>query len=399
MIETKTARASDITAAKKAATPRLLYVATVSRSLRGFLLPFVQHFRELGWTVDGMARGISECADCLGAFDRVWEAPWSRNPFDPNNLAAAREIRRVASQGSYDIVHVHTPVASFVTRYALRRKSAPKRPRVIYTAHGFHFHPYGSPLKNAGYRKLEQIAGKWTDYLVTINHTDEQAAIESKIVPAQQVQYMPGIGIDTEHYSPELVDSADVARVRADLGISAEPMLLMLAEFIPRKRHADVLRAVANADRRDFHLALAGNGPTQQAMRALALELGIAGRVHFLGVRRDVPALIRASNAVLLPSMHEGLSRSVMEALSLEVAVIGARIRGIEDLVRDDAGLLVKPGDIAALSRAISWILDNPSEARRMGKIGRERMELFHTRRIIRAHEDLYARAIGAPRT
>jgi glycosyltransferase involved in cell wall biosynthesis len=396
MIEARTQSAVKVAAICKAPAPRLLYVTTISRTLRGFLLPFVHHFRELGWTVDGMARGVTECADCQSAFDRVWEAPWSRNPLNPNNLlAAVREIRRVVDLGSYDIVHVHTPVAAFVTRYALRRSKGENRPRVIYTAHGFHFHPFGSPLKNAIYRTLERVAGRWTDYLVTINRVDEEAAISSRIVPAAQLQYMPGIGIDTEQYSPERVRDVDVARVKAELGIPPEqPMLLMLAEFIPRKRHTDVLRAVAAMGRQDFHVAFAGDGRTQRQIRTLAAELGIAGRIHFLGTRRDVAALIRASRAVLLPSMHEGLSRSVMEALSLEAPVIGTKIRGIQDLVGDDAGLLVTPGDTAALAAAISWILDNPAEAHRMGRIGRDRMRLFHTRHVISAHEDLYARAL-----
>jgi glycosyltransferase involved in cell wall biosynthesis len=382
-----------------AAAPRLLYVTTVARSLSGFLHPFARHFRELGWTVDGMARGATECANCRSAFDRTLEAPWSRNPLDPNNLlAATREIRRVVASGSYDIVHVHTPVAAFVTRYALRRKNARNYARVIYTAHGFHFHPHGRPVQNTIYRTLERAAGRWTDYLVTINRTDEEAAVASKIVPAGKLQYIPGIGIDTARYSPERVSGTDVARAKAELGIPPDqPMLLMLAEFIPRKRHADVLRAVAATGRQDFHVAFAGDGPTQEEIRALSGELGLTSRVHFLGMRNDVGPLVRASAAVLLPSVQEGLSLSVMEALSLETPVIGTKIRGIHDLVQDDAGLLVSPGDTSALANAISWILDHPAEARAMGRRGRTRMQLFDINRVICAHEDLYARALEGP--
>jgi glycosyltransferase involved in cell wall biosynthesis len=395
MIATKTQPVRNA-APSGAAAPRLLFVTTVSSSLYGFMHPFVCHFRALGWTVDGMARGAGGCENCRNVFDRVWEAPWSRNPLDPNNLfAAAREIRRVAAAGSYDIVHVHTPVAAFVTRYALRRRRAEDRPQLIYTAHGFHFHPYGRPLKNAIFRTLERAAGRWTDYLVTINRSDEEAAILSKIVPESRVEYIPGIGIDTGHYSPERVSDEEVARIRAEIGIPpGQSMLLMLAEFNPGKRHSDVLHAAAATGRQDFHIVFAGHGRTYEQSRQLARKLGIAGRVHFLGMRHDVPALIRASAAVLLPSEREGLSRSVMEALSLEVPVIGTKIRGIYDLVGDEAGLLVTPGDIDSLAAAISWLLDHPIDARRMGQAGRDRMSLFELRRVIRAHENLYAKAL-----
>jgi glycosyltransferase involved in cell wall biosynthesis len=396
MIATSSPTAQMSATVRRARAPRLLYATTISGSLWGFMHPFAHHFRNLGWTVDGMARGASDCVNCLSTFDRVWEAPWSRNPLDPKNLlVAAREIRKVVEAGSYDIVHVHTPVAAFVTRYALRRRNAQNHPKVIYTAHGFHFHPYGRPLQNAIFKTLERLAGRWTDHLVTINHADEEAAISSRIVPGAQVQYIPGIGIDTEQYSPVHVSEAEIARVRAEIGIPAgRAMLLMLAEFNPGKRHADALHAAATAGRQDFHIAFAGYGRTYEEIRALAVKLGIAGRVHFLGMRRDVPVLIRASAAVLLPSEREGLSRSVMEALSLETPVIGTKIRGIYDLVGDDAGLLVSPGDRAGLSIAISWLLDHPKEARRMGRIGRERMKQFDVRHVIRAHEDLYTKAL-----
>jgi len=273
-----------------AAAPRLLYVTTVSSSLYGFMHPFVRHFRALGWTVDGMARGAAGCENCRNVFDRVWEAPWSRNPLDPNNMfAASREIRRVARTGAYDIIHVHTPVAAFVTRYALRHRREQERPQLIYTAHGFHFHPYGSPLKNAIFRTLERSAGRWTDYLVTINRTDEEAAIRSKIVPESRVEYIPGIGIDTGHYSPENVSSEDIARIRAEIGIPpGQSMLLMLAEFNPGKRHADVLRAAAATGRQDFHIAFAGHGRTYEQSRELARKPGIAGRVRSFDPHRVV---------------------------------------------------------------------------------------------------------------
>ena len=83
-----------------------------------------------------------------------------------------------------------------------------------------------------------------------------------------------------------------------------------------------------------------------------------------------------------------------MEALSLEVPVLGSRIRGIEDLVGDDAGVLFRPGDIPAFSRAIGWILDHPEEARRMGHRGRERMKFFELERVRQAHRKLYNLAL-----
>lgn len=137
------------------AAPRLLFIATVPVTLRSFLLPYARHFRSLGWRVDGAANGISACASCSAAFDAVHDVPFSRSPLAPENLVtAAGRIRRLAETEEYDLVHVHTPVAAFVTRLALRRLRL-RGLHVAYTAHGFHFYEGGPPLRNALFLLLE----------------------------------------------------------------------------------------------------------------------------------------------------------------------------------------------------------------------------------------------------
>ena len=371
--------------------PSLLMVTTVPDTLRGFLLPFAEHFRRRGFRVDAMAAGVSGCPDSVAAFDRVWEVAWSRNPLDLRNLAVARRVRDVATR--YDLVHVHTPVASFVTRLALRGRPRTGRPRVIYTAHGFHFYRGGPRLCGLAFRGLEQLAGRWTDYLVVINREDEEAA--RRMLSAERVRYMPGIGVDLDRYAPAAVSETDVSRVRRELALGAASRLfLMIAEFIPRKRHRDALAAFARLDRADARLAFAGTGPLVDEMQRRAAELGVADRVHFLGVRRDIPALVRASVAVLLPSQQEGLPRSAMESMSLGVPVVGSRIRGTADLLEGGGGVLVPVGDVAALTDTLARILDHPEEAREMGRRGRERAASYHLETIIAMHEALYEEAL-----
>lgn len=375
---------------------KLLAIATIPDSLRAFLLPFAYHFRTLGWRVDAMAQGVSNCAECLKAFDRVWEVEWSRNPLDPQNLIIApRQIREVLAQEEYNLVHVHTPVAAFVTRYALNNLRTQGKLKVIYTAHGFHFYRGGAATKNAIFLVLEKIAGRWTDYLVMINREDEEAAKRYRIVPPERIRYMPGIGVDVKHYSLDAISFDEVLRVRRDLGLAQKTRLfLSVAEFIKRKRHQDMLKAFAQLARPDVHLAFAGEGPLMEEMQRLASDLSIEKRVHFLGFRRDVPTLIRASVATLLASEHEGLPRSVMESLCLEVPVIGTSIRGTRDLLEGGCGLLVKVGDESGIARAMSWVLDNPEDAQIMGKRGRERMANYDLRYILELHEALYTQAI-----
>jgi glycosyltransferase involved in cell wall biosynthesis len=375
---------------------KLLMVTTVPIVLTNFLLPFAAHFRDRGWQVDAMSSGFSPHDPCHQCFDRLWEVQWSRNPLDPRNLfGTPGKIREIVLREQYDIIHVHTPVAAFVTRYALKDLRKQLGVSIIYTAHGFHFLPGANPFKNAVFLALEKLASNWTDYLVTINREDEAAVKRHRLVSPGHSRYMPGIGVDLDYYNPQLVDNSAVAKIRVELGIGAEtPLLLSVAEFTPRKRHQDTIAAIARLDRPEVHLAIAGSGPLMNQMKQLAIDLGVASRIHFLGRRNDIPVLMKAANANILVSAQEGLPRSVMESLALELPTIGTKIRGTQDLLLGDYGLLVDVGDVAGLTNAIAWILDRPEQASQMAKRGREHLSTYDLNHIIELHDRLYTEAI-----
>lgn len=377
--------------------PKLLMATTVPVTLSGFLLPFAAYFRARGWRVDAMANGVSGDADCVKAFDCVWDVPWSRNPLHPRNfLAAPKRVREIVVREGYDLVHVHTPVASFVARLALRSLRKTGKPRVIYTAHGFHFYEGGPIIKGTLYRKLEQMAGRWTDELVVINREDERAALRHGIVPRERLHYMPGIGVDTRFYSAAAIPAAEVARVRREMGLTAnDRVLLVVAELIPRKRPFDALAAFALLGHANAHLAFAGPGPLLETLQREVGRLGIGKRVHVLGYRKDIHVLIQAATAMILCSAQEGLPRSVMESMCQAVPVIGTQIRGTTDLLTDGRGLLVPVGDVRRLADAMAWILDHPTEARALGERGRDAMAAYDISNIVRLHEDLYESILG----
>jgi glycosyltransferase involved in cell wall biosynthesis len=309
-------------------------------------------------------------------------------------------MRTLVRTGNYDIVHVHTPVAGFVTRLALDPLRHDQKLQVIYTAHGLHSHPRGGNLQNKLFEAIERHAAHRTDFLVVINREDLGTARSKGIIEADRLRYMPGIGVDRSHYSAASVSCSELNRLHAELGISnSDPILLMLAEFTANKRHADAIRAFSRIDHPRAHLLLAGTGPLFEAMNKLVARLGIADRVHFLGLRKDVPVLIKASRALLLPSGREGLPRCVLESLSMGVPVIGTRIRGTSELVEEGAGLLVEVGDVEQLARAMQLMIDDPSLATTMGQAGRRRSETYDQAHVLRLHETLYEEALELRRS
>ena len=375
-------------------THKLLIVTTVPVTIKAFLLPFVHHFQSLGWQVDAMAQEVSQDSECVAACDRVWDIQWSRNVLDPRNLlSGVKRVKEVVAQGDYDLVHVHTPIAAFVTRYALKDLDKPK---VVYTAHGFHFFHGNSALKNAIFFNLEKLAGKWTDCLVTINHEDETAAKKHNFLPVERIYYTRGIGVDTNRYASNQVSEEDVRQIRQELNLEpSDKLLLCIAEFTPRKRHQDVLNALAKLNNPQVHIALAGVGPLEEEIKQLAKNLNVDKQVRFLGFRQDIPTLIQAASAVLLVSQQEGLPRSVMEAMCLNTPVIGSNIRGTQDLLEDGCGILVELGDTDDLAQAMRRIVEDPEEAQKIAQKAKVKIADYDIEQIIAEYTKIFDYALS----
>jgi glycosyltransferase involved in cell wall biosynthesis len=155
-----------------------------------------------------------------------------------------------------------------------------------------------------------------------------------------------------------------------------------------------VVRAIALLKRPDVHVAFVGEGARRGEVETLVAQLGLSSNIHFLGYRRDIPALFCAANCATLASRREGLPRSVMEALCLETPVAGSNARGISDLLAGGGGIVAPLGDIRALANGIRELVDDPEKARKMGIAGRESMAPYALENVLKLHEQLYRRAL-----
>jgi glycosyltransferase involved in cell wall biosynthesis len=160
------------------------------------------------------------------------------------------------------------------------------------------------------------------------------------------------------------------------------------------------------ADQR-CHLVMLGQGPDQSKVEDVTKDLGMACRVHLVGRVSDVRPYVVGSSALVHASLREGLPKSIMEALSLEVPVVCSAARGSRELVGADAGFVVPIGDTRSMGRAMDRILAEPDAARAMGQRGRVRMrQRYDISLLIDLHTSLYeqlarsrGRDIGAART
>ena len=188
-------------------------------------------------------------------------------------------------------------------------------------------------------------------------------------------------------------ETAPVAR--GALGVRDDAFVVCGAGRLSEEKGFDhlieALRLPALADR-PVALMLAGEGPERSALERLVEARGLRDRVRLLGHRSDLPAVLRASDAFVLSSLHEGMSNALMEALALGLPCVTTRVGGVDELVvPEESGLVVAAGVPAALARALGRLLDDPALARRLGAAARERMARhFSPEANIRRFEALY---------
>lgn len=184
------------------------------------------------------------------------------------------------------------------------------------------------------------------------------------------------------HYLPNFVEDfgATTPAARASLGIpEGAPMLLGLGRLHRDKGFDIALKALARLP--GAHLAIAGSGPEEAALKALAGELGIAERVHFLGWRRDAGALLAACDIFLCSSRGEPLGNMVLEAWAARRPVVALAALGPGELItQDETGIVTPLEDADALARALTRVLDDRDFAHRIAQAGRARYERDFTR-------------------
>jgi glycosyltransferase involved in cell wall biosynthesis len=351
-------------------------VAGISGS-EAHLLALLPRLRERGWDVRLLMLHEHE----PGAWDFARELRARGVPLDELPLAADVDPLAFVRLAGYlarhrpTILHTHLVHADVYGQLAGTLARVPVR---VSTKHGFNEFREGRPFALAD-RTIASLAHVHVAisrglarYLADTEGFDER---EFEIV----------------HYG--IVPRPDWAPYGDD-----EPALLCVGRLIPIKGHLVLLRAFAEARREvpGLRLDIAGRGPLEPALRALAKELGVADAIRFLGYVSPVQGAIEQAAAVVVPSMGEGFGMVALEAMERGRPVVAAAIGGLGELVQDGVtGRLVAPGEAEPLRRAIVELASDPELARRMGAAGRARaLERFLQERCTDRTELLYREAL-----
>ena len=231
--------------------------------------------------------------------------------------------------------------------------------------------PWGRIGRLGGYYGLKYYRG--FDHLVA-NTRDIEAWIVRQGWPAERVRYIPNFAAPT----------AAAAADRAALDTPADaPLLLGLGRLHVNKGHDVSLRALARLP--EAYLWIAGSGPLEDELKALADQLGVAERVRFLGWRDDASSLYRAADLCLFPSRFEPLGNVVIQAWAHGLPVVAAASQGPKDLIHNEEnGLLVAIDDDVALAAAAARLIADPALGARLTEAGAARLAAeFSVERIV----------------
>src|SRR5207302_767036 len=140
------------------------------------------------------------------------------------------------------------------------------------------------------------------------------------------------------------------------------------------------------------HFIFVGDGELRRSVEAYVQSKGLSSEVHFLGWRKDVPAILAASNCFLLTSLWEGLPRGLVEAAAARLPAVAYAVNGVKDiLVEGETGFPVAPHDTSRAAEKILWLKSHPLDARRLGVQARTRVgKEFDIDTMVREQENLY---------
>ena len=291
-----------------------------------------------------------------------------RLPFHPGDAIGI--VRALAAFDPH-VVHVNMPGPYSGQTGLLAPLARAAGGRVVVTEH--------LPMVERLWKRalVKRLAIRSVDVVVTMSRANAELLVRKQRYRPSRVRVVEN-GLPLRYGS-----TVDAAGERAKLGLDPSTVaLLFIGNLISHKGLQLAIRALSMGHAASWRLFVVGEGPDEPAARVLATRLGVSDRLTFLGRRTPdhVERIVGACDALVLPSSVEGMPYVILEAMACSKPVVSTRAFGIPEAVVDgESGLLVEPGDVEGLSRALQAIIKDAALRERLGRAGRERFEARFT--------------------
>jgi glycosyltransferase involved in cell wall biosynthesis len=304
------------------------------------------------------------------------------------DVVAARRLASLLAAERYDIVHFHTARAHAMSAFLGARRV----PRVVTRRMDYR-------LRGGWWTR--RLYNREVDAVVAISDGVREALIASGVTPAR-IAVVPS-GVDVARFA---TTTGDRHAARARFALPGDAWVLAVVGALEKRKGHDVLLdALATLRLPRLRVLIAGTGSRAAFLGERTRMLGLAEQVRFLGACEDVAPVLAAADAFAMPSHREGLGVAALEAMAAGLPVVATRVGGLPDAVLDgETGLLVPPGDAAALAAAIARLARDPDAARALGGTGAARVRARFTvaamaegtlavyRRLAAAHDEAEGR-------
>ena len=295
----------------------------------------------------------------------------------PLSVACARGLVEAFRRHRIALAHSHEFSMAVYGGWASWRVGVPH----VITMHGSRY--YAGRLQR---RLALRAAIAASAHTVAVSDSLARALSDDLWVRRSSVTMMPN---GVRYTAPDRITLRDELRLAPDVRL-----LVAVGNLYPVKGHAHLIEAVAMLAERHptLHVAIAGRGDLAEPLLLQARHRGIHRRVHLLGLRGDVPAVLAAADVFVLPSLSEGLPLALLEAMWAGRPIVASNVGQVAVALRDgEVGELVEPGDPAMLAAALHRVLKDPGHARRLGEGAARRARAeYDVTRMVGRYVDLY---------
>jgi N-acetyl-alpha-D-glucosaminyl L-malate synthase BshA len=325
----------------------------------------------------------------------VYNYPLFEHP--PYDLALATRMAEVAEFYALDLLHVHYAIphsiSGILARQMLETQQEAARRRylpIITTLHGTDITLVGL---DRSYLPITRFGIEQSDGVTAISSHLRERTREAFNIQGEIEVIRNFVNCDVYVRVP-----TKVAEMRPRFAAPNEKLLVHLSNFRPVKRILDVVEVFAKvAAAIPARLMLIGDGPDRSSAEYLAMNLGVADRVHFLGKQDNVNELLPLADLMLMPSEMESFGLAALEAMACSVPTIATRVGGVPELIDDGSnGLLFPVGDTDAMAAASIALLNDPARQAAMSAAARRTaQDRFCSTRIIPLYEAYYERVLA----
>jgi glycosyltransferase involved in cell wall biosynthesis len=365
--------------------PRIAHISTVDLTLRFLLLPQLRALRDAGFEVTTISAPGPWVAELQA--DGIAHIPWpsATRAWDlRSDVRAFRELLAIFRRERFDLVHTHNPKPGVLGRVAARIAGVP---RVMNTVHGLYATPEDRLRRRVPVLAAEWLAARFSDLELYQSAEDLDWARRLRLVRRDRSIHL-GNGVDLTAFSPARGGDERVRKLRAELGIGEDELIVgTVGRMVREKGYQELFDAAgivrSRIPKARFLVVGAADADKADAITAEATE-GARDDFVFTGWREDVADLMALMDVFVLPSWREGLPRSAIEAAASGLPSVLTDIRGCREVARDGAeAILVPVRDPARLADAIARLLEDPVLRRQMGAAARSRAEdLFDERHV-----------------